>query len=646
MILSNEEKKIDKTKKKGGKILLGLLCIIASIILVEGTLMMDELQGFLTSIITSKDYDINIIIMEVILIVASISVFYITMTIRDFEKKVLIIISIIVMNFGIIGYIATDILTGMEINALTTINSIYQTIQLFVMEYTEPINVPISIQVARFLALIVAAGTIILLVAKEKLRNLIIKLVYRQHVVICCDDMEEYIFEIARSTKQKVIIAYYNQHMLKNLSEDYKKRFTLIEIKKEDNFVRKVKISQCKKIFLLRNQAVDNIILANECYECCKLHKKEQKPKVICYIRYNNEDEFNLYTKHLLFTDIQDRLITRCINLQQLVARNVIYKYSPISLMEKHNESCTLEELSEISIGIMGEGKLLKAMLYENALNAHYNKNDKIKMTYYHTGFIRRLIKKPYDQIIELDTINILGEDEMINIQKINNHVIYLCYHNATKALKELKLLLHFFEHYDASKANRYSQIVLVIEDDKIEYDLLKTHIQIINDKTNEKNSDSNNMLKFPWEIQIQSLHELIGKLEAVYDGSNAKKMHEIYKKCYKNDDEDFNWEKLSETQKELNYVMVKHCTQIKLPIWKILKKDSLMEEEEVYKIFAEMEHNRWKAQKLLQGYAYFHKRDDDLLLNEKLLPYSELDENQSEENSKYIKDAMDILIK
>jgi hypothetical protein len=55
-------------------------------------------------------------------------------------------------------------------------------------------------------------------------------------------------------------------------------------------------------------------------------------------------------------------------------------------------------------------------------------------------------------------------------------------------------------------------------------------------------------------------------------------------------------------------------------------------------------EHERWRANKMAEGYSYGHSRDEALMLHPKLLQWSELDEETKEQNRNWVRRLPDLL--
>ena len=101
-------------------------------------------------------------------------------------------------------------------------------------------------------------------------------------------------------------------------------------------------------------------------------------------------------------------------------------------------------------------------------------------------------------------------------------------------------------------------------------------------------------------------------------------------------------WHQLKFTFKVANYAQADHLP-VKLRLLNpqlkagdLLKKEALFEEKpnaEILEKLAEMEHRRWMADRLLNGWSLATDRNDDLKLHNLLIPYEELSEAEKQKD-------------
>ena len=101
-------------------------------------------------------------------------------------------------------------------------------------------------------------------------------------------------------------------------------------------------------------------------------------------------------------------------------------------------------------------------------------------------------------------------------------------------------------------------------------------------------------------------------------------------------------WHQLKFTFKVANYAQADHLP-VKLRLLNpqlkagdLLKKEALFDEKpdaEILEKLAEMEHRRWMADRLLNGWSLATDRNDDLKLHNLLIPYEELNEAEKQKD-------------
>ncbi|SHH19801.1 hypothetical protein [Clostridium grantii] len=191
------------------------------------------------------------------------------------ERKFLMAIAFLAIALGIIGY--SNLI--FERNA-SYFDAVYKSIQLFTGGFDEGFNnnkIPAVLNVARFLAVFVSFGTIVALVLKEKLRNLKIKIFYRD-VLIIADKAEGYIVDLAENLikgNRKVVIGYtsdYERAIDKRESE-----IPIISVDVENDIkvgLKTCNVKNAKVVYLLCNNTEDNVKLAKNIYEEMKLNNE------------------------------------------------------------------------------------------------------------------------------------------------------------------------------------------------------------------------------------------------------------------------------------------------------------------------------------------------------------------------------------
>ena len=124
----------------------------------------------------------------------------------------------------------------------------------------------------------------------------------------------------------------------------------------------------------------------------------------------------------------------------------------------------------------------------------------------------------------------------------------------------------------------------------------------------------------------------------------NAKKLHEDYQRNFCTDriGACANWDELSEIIRQSNRSAAIHAFMKQ----KVLQSREINPEtdeldDQVADLLAEMEHNRWMAERMLAGWRYAPEKDDANLLRPAIQPWSSISEAERDKNRSQVKQVV-----
>lgn len=219
----------------------------------------------------------GMLVMGGLLSVITIGCLFILMFFRrqPMEGKFLVVLGFVSVALGTLG-LSNQVFE----NRMTFLDTLYKSIQFFAGEFDVNLNgkpIPIILNVARFLALFVSAGTIVVVLLKQKLRYLKIRLFYKD-VVIISDKPEGHVMDLASNlikAKKKVVIGYTSEYTVTTQRRDGV--IPIISVKADDfnkQGLIACNVHKAKVIYLLCKRTEENVKLAKSIYSL--LHKSKK----------------------------------------------------------------------------------------------------------------------------------------------------------------------------------------------------------------------------------------------------------------------------------------------------------------------------------------------------------------------------------
>jgi len=673
----------NNTKNRRKSNIIGLILFFFSTLIILAGYLPEALSWEDTPFITAQYALIFTGICITVLIAAS---FIISLFPRriSVDKKVLVNLGLIAVAFGISG------ITGLVFqNEISFIDAIYKTFQLFVGEFGDisykADSFPLLLNISRFLALFVTFGAITVLVLREKISQLSIRLFYRD-VVIISDSLDKRITALSKKlseTNRKIVIGLIKP--TQEISFGSNEQVPVIEFDVDKTLSRglnycNVKRSKC--IYLFCNNTADNIILyravrqllnnkkrvkikseqnavdndvptlakdaVNLLYSSLANHHKikfsrpKVKQKIIkCFIQYKTYSEKEYYSIDNSLSGESGRLETYFINPDINALRQMISSIELRNLVNIKNRATAddvISRMNSIKIGIAGSGMLLESAAYEIPRLCSFSDSEKLELHF--IGDISDTIRlkatlsnSRLGGCITVHNVNLNSSNS--SIPELD--ILFIC----SKSEMQIKTIIHSV--FQLGLYRNLKELLILTEGNRIEFDILHKYI-------------SNLAGQFPFvgDTVFSSIHlgntvDLIMSIDDFYSayGPDIHSVHEAYKKSIsKGLISDFN--KLPEELIESNLLTSIHNHLILGMLSSLFLESSedtikLSEFEKIIEHLAAVEHERWYRERLLQGYILSDSHDYLLNKNPYLKHWTFLDEDMKQKNKLYLLNTLQI---
>lgn len=510
-------------------------------------------------------------------------------------------------------------------------DNLYLSFQLFVLQSGDQAKVGLELNVARFLAPLLALWATIRTIAiflEEHFNVFWLNLFYRNHVVICGLG-EKGMKLVQHSTgKGERIVVIEKDKENDNIAGCLERgTIVLIGDSSDEYLLREARVNRAKKIIAVTRDDNTNIKTALKTYEILKQNKisPAKKRMVDCFVHIYDIRLRELFEQHEFFTKTSENYQARLFNIYDESARHILAKYAP-DRFGKDNKPGG----NQIRVLIIGFGWTGESIAKQAVRVCHYANNtpteikivdisaDEKKERFLSSrsnedkSFIVNDIK-PVFISKDIETLHSLSELR-IESEKFPS-VVYVCLGNdtvgITTAVRLRKLL----------GAN--PPIVVCIKSGEAALFDSKVFSEL------NKNIYAFDMLSHICSTHIDTEEVLDGLARMVHYNylANAKE---------KGGQNLTNWENLTEDIKDSNRCQADH-----LPV-KLRAIDAeedgqqivaeKLTSEDNYKMLAEMEHRRWMAEKLLAGWRYSNKRDDLKKLHNDIVEFDGLKEEKQKD--------------
>ncbi|MFO7637305.1 MAG: hypothetical protein R6W96_08345 [Clostridia bacterium] len=347
------------------------------------------------------------------------------------EKKVLVVVGSVSLALGVLGF--TPYVIG---GTITFPDAVYKSIQLFVGEFDEGVfgggRVPPLVDVARYLALFVTFGTIAIILLRQRIQELRLRLFYRD-VVIITDRPDAYVADLARNfakDRRRVVVGYIAETAVPDHINSGDIPVIPVNMGKDmEAGLRACNVKNARSICLLCEDTRDNVLLLKAIdgmlvprkkhrgrehseesvpdamepssveemvSEICRLLSAGRPPEgnpgtgersseKVCYVSYRTDEEKEYYSLDDVFTHRREDLEIYFINILDISVRQMIASsgiVGTLGIRVDTTPGMLVKSLEEITIAVAGSGKILSRTLVEIARNCVYSA--KSPMTVFH----------------------------------------------------------------------------------------------------------------------------------------------------------------------------------------------------------------------------------------------------------------------
>lgn len=592
------------------------------------------------------------------------------------DKKILILFGFTAVALGLLG------ISGIVFeNKISFIDAVYKTFQLFVGEFGdvsfEVGTFPLLLNISRFLALFVTFGAIVILLAKEKILQISIRLAYRDTVLIT-DSINRRITAIIdrlhEDNRRLVIGLIDSSQSSVTIFQDENSPIVSFNIEKDlHKGLSACNIKKAACIFLICSDTSDNIRIYRNILQLKKeKSKKEITPqernknssqtplsdlyknfrkslneppehssienkihKTICYLHYTEASEKEYYSLDESLSDRSGSFETYFINLTETAIRQMISRISLSNLTKKDNIAGNhnpMDDLRNIKIGVSGSDELFYSTLKEilrififsdfPPLNI-YNLYDKNSLDPTR-GISARGALKPLLNLIDLP-ISPLPE---------NSHgpdILFIC----SDDVIEIRSILHSV--FQSGLSSSIREYIIITETSQVDMEILRKYVDALisscrRNKTIPSNPPSGTV------IRMANVINLIMTIDDFYKayGPDFRKVHDAYMTAMPNGKlNDFN--KLPEVFIESNLLNSIHNNLLLEYTSRLNSIGKDLITDEFLEFLTATEHERWFNERTLRGFVYSEKTNYMLNTNSYLKHWNNLDKVKQETNIRYV---------
>ena len=544
-----------------------------------------------------------------------------------------------VFCIGYLGWVRYYRNTGETVNPSRLV---YITLQLFFLESGNPdsVHIPVFLNIARFLAPVAAFGSAVIALAyrfRKRLQKAALRLFGKDHIIFF--GVNRLSFDLIEKYRGagKTVVA------VDDTANPFLRECAAAGAVTENGRVpgrgllRRCAFHRAESIFLFHEDDAVNYEGATRIYENLLLRSRQRR-YVKCYLRCSNGSFKQLFLHHDLFTDPSDFLEVFFVDMNMLTARLLLHTNPP------DYQRISPESEKRVHIALVGFTGVAECIL-EHALRiCRFANERKPAVTVFDpaadSAEKRLSAKKP--EINELCDCRFIQTDiegyevieEIGGIKKKPNELlsVYICIDNDMTALSV---------GINIRKCLVYTSFPLCI--------------RVLRNYSIPKliSSISTTAVLFDNVQFFGSLEETasIDMIEGRRTDTLARTIHEKYRaELKKESPADVGWHYLDETLKDSNRAQADHIPvklrAVGIP-WKEAVEDAKsghldrMLETHV-ELLGRMEHNRWIAERLLNGWRYGPVRDDKRKLHPHLVSWDELPEYIKEYDRNAIRNIPD----
>ncbi|MHA1453895.1 MAG: NAD-binding protein, partial [Promethearchaeota archaeon] len=525
---------------------------------------------------------------------------------------------------------------------------LYKVLRLFVFEHLgatpDSWQLVVALYICPFATYYSVAFTFFY-VFRNRIKMLRIRFL-RNHIIICGLNKRSACLatDFYKAKKKIVIITDDLKNQYANKMEDL--GIHLIEGNSSDPFIlNKAGVIRAETLIAFTEDDTKNMEITINAEEIVE-KRRTTKKKLFCYTHIFDKKMYDAFSKREIFYLSHKKFESKLFNTYQNDARLLFLTYPFEEIVDE------TDGIDQVHILLIGFGNLGETIFLQAAQMGHYRNNKSINLTvlgekkecwtrflYQYPGLkkIKELTSNSFDynfDKIKLEDIEAL-ESKINDIHKtLPITALVLCLENEEKSIKLSLNLMEIFK-----KFNILLRLPLAIYLDENE-DLAKLGQNILDE--DEKSSDVINKFDIkPYGLITQSCSKEIIAQENL--DRIAKMIHEVFLEGEKDKldtDETKSkfgkpWEKLPEVIRKSNRLQADHMIikirTLKARVGKIVAKGEEFElgEDDLSTDLAIMEHNRWCAERWVEGWKYGKEKDKLMKINPALVPYAELHDDE-----------------
>jgi Trk K+ transport system NAD-binding subunit len=511
---------------------------------------------------------------------------------QNLEKVVLIALSVLAFTLGFIGH--TEYFK-LQQTAVTLSDITYFTVNLFLMDFGASGKLPLSLDIARWLAPATLSYAIIktfMSLINNKLQKYRLSHLSEHAIIIGLNKRSMNIALSFRKSGIKTVVVDEDANN-RYWGELKREKVTTLVANPFDGVLHKtVNTLDAKYLFASTSSDNTNLHLIYSLLNLKNTQKTSQYLHSICQV--HNSSLLNVLSDRPLFFNNHHNLSTRVVSINSLVARWLLNEYGP------HTQIPNFADLATCTLAIVGDNEFTPEFLLRIAEIGVYNFSEKIHIVLLSAGAssICEGLKANYPAISDLISLEPITVDKgnvkhlQTAIQKISPNLIYVCHNEIDEKLLALQ---HLTDHFMDVPIN-------VCEIDN--HGSFEWLISEFSQHSSVKFIDLNNAVDDYDEIFGDGLDSIAIAIHNNYVAQQLKKGESVTQNSSL-----VEWDALAETLKNSNRNQADHVA-IKC---QYLTAKAYPSREEVKNALtpqniaslARMEHERWVAEKKLAGWKY-----------------------------------------
>lgn len=559
---------------------------------------------------------------------------------------ILVILAAVTITLGIEGYSEIIPRAAGEKHYYYWGDALYHTLMLFGLSDWAAVNVPLKLQIARWLGFITASYFVIYIIflfAKQKFDFIRLRF-FKNHIIICG----------LNDWSSKLIDSYLEQHYSKKeiviIEADaqndkillYRQKGALIITGQpgDSALLAKARVKHAHYVFAFTQEDETNINIALNIYHNSLNSIKKKHPnkssalpddssKLNLYVHVLSPQIHEIFKQHHLFKAANSLINARIFNIYENSTRQILKYHSP-DILSPAKAKHTAEP---IHIVILGFGAMGFHLTLQFIKQGFYANQEKPIISIIDADISKKQpsILQQFPECMDFAKLKFCHQDaSLVKAQTIKNlharqtiDVIYYCLENDFQSIYSANRLARQLQASESTA--KIGIIVCMPENTKLS--------PYITDAQNDDKSPD--LITFSpikifniisksstWDVIVnEKLDEAAMILHEEYYASqfNAAKQQESIKP----------WSELAEEYRESCRLKADYRELIK----RAYNNNPEIKPENLIECLAQMEHRRWCVEKVFNGWSYGAIRNDQIKTNPLLTKWENLSETDKEYN-------------